>query len=134
MPVPKLSVSREMKVNIQYFDDVLKNLLEQWATNLRSKRFPAVSKQRTRNESQSWKMARKRAGRGWGRKVRSHTTKPENPVPRSFFVPKPNGIACYAGWGGGGGVTFKLVTLSYHYHYCSFSQLALRRTLLGLAS
>ena len=65
----------------------------------------------------------------WGRKVRSHTTKTENPVPQSFFAPKPNGIACYAGWG----VTFQLVTLSYHYHYyyyyCSFSQLALRRTL-----
>ena len=77
-----------------------------------------------------------RVGRGWGRKVRSHMTKTENPVPRSFFAPKPNGIACYAGWGKGGGgeVTFKLVTLSYHYHYCSFSQLALRRTLLGLAS
>ena len=60
-------------------------------------------------------------------------TKTENPVPRSFLAPKPNGIACYAGWGRGGGVTFKLVTLSYHYHYCSFSQLTLRRTLLGPA-
>ena len=32
------------------------------------------------------------------------------------------------------GVTFKVVTSSYLYHYCSFSQHALRRTLLGLAS
>ena len=23
----------------------------------------------------------------------------ENPVPRSFFAPKPNGNACYAGYG-----------------------------------
>ena len=53
----------------------------------------------------------KRAGRGWGRKVIlpfplpllsffwlsiSRTAKTENPVPRSFFAPKPNGNACYA--------------------------------------
>ena len=41
--------------------------------------------------------ANKRAGRGWGRNVRSHSAKLENPVPRSFFGPKPNGIACHAG-------------------------------------
>ena len=27
----------------------------------------------------------------------SRAAKTENPVPRSFFVPKPNGNACYAG-------------------------------------
>ena len=62
-------------------------------------------------------------------------TKTENPAPRSFYARKPNRIACYAGWGrggGGGGTTFKVVTLSYRYHDCSFSPLALRRTLLGL--
>ena len=40
-------------------------------SRLRSKRFRAVSEQRTRNESQDCakKDASKRAGRGWGRKV-----------------------------------------------------------------
>ena len=28
----------------------------------------------------------------------SRAAKTENPVPRSFFVPKPNGNACYAGY------------------------------------
>ena len=63
--------------------------------------------------------ASKRAGRGWGRKVTvgnlpsppppplsffgprfiCDAAKTENRVPRSlsFFVPKPNGNACYAG-------------------------------------
>ena len=29
----------------------------------------------------------------------SRTAKTKNPVPRSFFAPKPNGNACYAGYG-----------------------------------
>ena len=59
----------------------------------------------------------KRAGRGWGRKegnflpspsppplsffgscLISRAAKTENPVPRSFFTPKPKGNACYAGY------------------------------------
>ena len=28
----------------------------------------------------------------------SRAVKTENPVPRSFFAPKPNGNACYAGY------------------------------------
>ena len=58
----------------------------------------------------------KRAGRGWGcvasvsvrfrNKERGTRVKDraalaakiENPVPRSFFAPKPNGNACYAGY------------------------------------
>ena len=40
--------------------------MEQWATSLRSKRFPAVSEQRTRNESKSWKMARENERGGGG--------------------------------------------------------------------
>ena len=28
----------------------------------------------------------------------SRAAKTENPVPRSFFAPKPNGNACYAGY------------------------------------
>ena len=31
----------------------------------------------------------------------SRAAKTENPVPRSFFAPKPNGNACYAGYSGG---------------------------------
>ena len=30
----------------------------------------------------------------------SRATKTEKPVPRSFFAPKPNGNACYAGYVG----------------------------------
>ena len=29
----------------------------------------------------------------------SRAIKTENPDPRSFFAPKPNGNACYAGYG-----------------------------------
>ena len=55
-----------------------------------------------------------RAGRGWGKKEGnacrqtplsffgscfiSRTAKTENPVPLSFFAPKPSGNACYAGY------------------------------------
>ena len=54
----------------------------------------------------------KRAGRGWvsflpsplspplsffGSSFISRAVKTENPLPRSFFAPKPNGNACYAG-------------------------------------
>ena len=53
--------------------------------SLRSKRFRAVSGERTRNESQRPKnRASKRAG--------------ENPVPWTFFARKPHGKACYAGY------------------------------------
>ena len=46
--------------------------------------------------------ASKRAGRGGEERYLSarsisHTAKTENSVPRSFFAPKPNGNACYAG-------------------------------------
>ena len=57
--------------------------------SLRSKRFRAVLEQRTRNESQ-------RPRERW-RKWKS-AAKTKNPVPRSFFAPKPNGNACYAGY------------------------------------
>ena len=33
-----------------------------------------------------------------GSRFISHADKTENPVPRSFFAPKPNGNACYAGY------------------------------------
>ena len=42
----------------------------------------------------------KRAGWGvsfFGSCFISRAAKPENPVPRSFFAPKPDGNACYAG-------------------------------------
>ena len=43
----------------------------------------------------------KRAGRGFfGSCFISRAAKTENPVPRSFFAPKPNGNACYAGYKG----------------------------------
>ena len=35
--------------------------------------------------------------RSRGTRVISHAIKTENPFPRSFFAPKPNGNACYAG-------------------------------------
>ena len=38
-----------------------------------------------------------RAGRGGSRFI-SRAVKTENPVPRSFFAPKLNGNACYAGY------------------------------------
>ena len=62
-------------------------------TSLHSKRFRAVEEQRTRNESQ---MAQVKE-RGGSRFI-SRAAKTENPVPRSFFAPKPNGNACYAGY------------------------------------
>ena len=57
-------------------------------------------------------------------------TKTKNPVPRSFLL--ENQTESLATQVGGGAATFKVVTLSYRYHDCSFSPLALRRTLLGL--
>ena len=53
-------------------------------SSLRSKRFRAVSEQRTRNESQKRRQngASKRGGGGQG----------------PFFSPKPNGKAFYAGY------------------------------------
>ena len=43
----------------------------------------------------------KRTGRGWGRtfgfRFISRSVKTEIPLPRSFFAPKPNGNACFAG-------------------------------------
>ena len=67
--------------------------------SLRSKRFRAVLEQRTRNES---KTARKSVSMRFrskerGTSQRSRAAKTENPVPRSFFAPKPNGNACHAG-------------------------------------
>ena len=69
------------------------------------------SKERgTRVKDREKNSASKRAGRGWatgldplplfhffGPRFISRTAKTENPVPRSFFAPKPNGNACYAG-------------------------------------
>ena len=55
--------------------------------NLRAKRFRAVSEKRTRNET--------------GRKMALVdiflSAKTENAAPWSFFAPKPDGHACYAG-------------------------------------
>ena len=57
--------------------------------SLRSKCFQAVSEQRNRAKNG----ASRRAGRGFAR------PKPKIPcVPRSFFVTKPHGKACYAGY------------------------------------
>ena len=39
--------------------------------------------------------------------------KTENPVPRSFFAPKPNGNACYAGYS----------SIDLHIHQCSDLQI-----------
>ena len=61
--------------------------------SLRSKRFCAVQEQITRNKSQ-------RPREKW-----RHAVKTENPVPRSFFVPKLNRNACYAGQGNQEGST-----------------------------
>lgn len=58
-------------------------------TSLRRKCFQAVSEQRNRAKNG----ASRRAGRGFAR------PKPKIPcVPRSFFVTKPHGKACYAGY------------------------------------
>ena len=73
------------------------------------------SKERaTRVKDRAKNGASKRAGRGWaigldplplpsplfhffGSRFISRAAETENPVPRSFFAPKPNGNACYAG-------------------------------------
>ena len=54
------------------------------AFSLRSKRFLAVQEQRTGNKSQNGPSKR--------------AAKAENPVPRSFFPPKPNANDCDAGY------------------------------------
>ena len=59
------------------------------------------SKERgTRVKDRAKNGASKRVGRGsfFGSCFISRAAKTENPVPRSFFVPKPNGNACYAGY------------------------------------
>ena len=74
-----------------------------------------IAKERgTRVKDRAKNGASKRAGRGWaigldplplpsplfhffGSRFISRAAKTENPVPRSFFAPKPNGNACYAG-------------------------------------
>ena len=40
---------------------------------------------------------RAKNGASFGSCFISRAAKTENPVPRSFFAPKPNGNACYAG-------------------------------------
>ena len=77
------------------------------------------SKERaTRVKDRAKNSASKRAGRGWaigldplplpspspppsfiffGSRFISRAAETENPVPRSFFAPKPDGNACYAG-------------------------------------
>ena len=82
------------------------------SVRLRSKERGTRVKDRAKNG------VRERAGKGWGKKGRkvsflplprpqlsffgscfiSRVAKTENPVPRSFFAPKPNGNACYAGY------------------------------------
>ena len=74
----------------------------------RSKERGARVKDRAKNG------ASKRAGRGWaigldplplpsplfhffGSRFISRAAETENPVPRAFFAPKPDGNACYAG-------------------------------------
>ena len=58
------------------------------------------SKERgTRVKDRAKNGASKRAGRVFfGSCFISRAAKTENPVPRSFFSPKPNGKACYAGY------------------------------------
>ena len=60
--------------------------------SLRSKRFHAVSEQWTRNKSQrpceKWRIF-------YSCSI-SLSVKAKNPLPLSFFAPKPNGNACYA--------------------------------------
>ena len=80
-----------------------------------SVRFYRSKERGTRVEDRAKNGASKRAGRGWGRKEGnvppppptfifwlssfiSRAAKTENPVSRSFFAPKPNRNACYAGY------------------------------------
>ena len=62
--------------------------------SLRSKRFHVVSEQWTRNKSQrpceKWRIF-------YSCSI-SLSVKAKNPLPLSFFAPKPNGNACYAGY------------------------------------
>ena len=83
------------------------------SVRFRSKERGKIVKDRAKNGLS------KRAGRGWGRKegnflpspklplpplsffgscLISRAAKTENPVPRSFFTPKPKGNACYVGY------------------------------------
>ena len=65
--------------------------------SLRSKRFRAVSEQRTRNESQ--RSPENGASKWvWQSFHFSRAAKPENPVPRPFSAPKPNGHVFYASY------------------------------------
>ena len=73
----------------------------------------SMSKERgTRVKDRAKNGGSKRAGRGWvsflpsplppprsffGSSFISRAVKTENPLPRSFFAPKPNGNACYEG-------------------------------------
>ena len=70
-----------------------KNSIFTTRDSLRSKCFRAVQEKRTRNESQRPRFI-------------SRAAKTENPVPRSFFAPKPNGNACYAGYARDEDMTF----------------------------
>ena len=80
--------------------------------SLHSKRFRAVYEQRTRNESSRprEKCRKKKIGEEIGRKWDLPSSFPSRlfhflalvsflarPKPKSFFAPKPNGNACYAG-------------------------------------
>ena len=55
----------------------------------------APREQRRRNESQR---PREKWRKKKGSCFISRAAKTENPVPRSFFAPKPNGNACHAGY------------------------------------
>ena len=62
--------------------------------------LPACSlgaKNEERESKTTQKMAQVKE-RGGGSCFISRAAKTENPVPRSFFTPKPNGNACYAGY------------------------------------
>ena len=86
-------------------------------SSMRSKRFCAVKEQRTRNKSQRprEKWRKQKSGEGVGKKEEGNLSSPPPPpsfifwfsfhfsrgqnqnLPLSFFAPKPNGNACYAG-------------------------------------
>ena len=66
---------------------------------LHAGKFPCSlgAKNEERESKTTQKMAQVKE-RGGGSCLISHAAKTENPVPRSFFTPKPNGNACYAGY------------------------------------
>ena len=86
------------------FNNIFLKLFDRYATycyiqvSLRSKRFRAVQEQRKRNESQRPRENDVSKRAFFGSCFISRAAKTENPVPRSFFAPKPNGNACYAGY------------------------------------